>query len=210
MRTVRRMMLALTLCFAAAVPVAAQGTSTQAGQAADTTARTTPRRNPGLASWTTDRRDFKVGDIVTILVDELTIASADKSQVDQASRGTNGNLGGGATGSTTEMIFRTRLDNESSMRGQARRRDVLTTELSARVLSIEGELLKIQGTRTLRIDKTEQKLTLTGFVRPQDISARNLVESWRMADAELLYESKGDLGNPKKGIITRILGMLWP
>jgi flagellar basal body L-ring protein FlgH len=47
-------------------------------------------------------------------------------------------------------------------------------------------------------------------VRPQDISARNLVESWRLADAELLYESTGDLGNPKKGIITRILGILWP
>jgi flagellar L-ring protein precursor FlgH len=180
-----------------------------AAQTADSAANRVQRR-PGLGSWTTDRRDFKPGDVVTILVDELTIASADKSNVDQAGRGTTGALGGGANGSRTDVAFRTRLDNESMARGQARRRDVLTTELSARVLSVEGDLLKIQGSRTLRIDKSEQKLTLTGFVRAQDISARNLVDSWRMADAELFYESKGDLANPRKGIITRILGMLWP
>jgi flagellar L-ring protein precursor FlgH len=193
------LMLGLLLC---AAPAAAQG--------ADSTANRTAARRPGLGSWTTDRRDFKAGDVVTILVDELTIASADKSNIDQAGRGTTGGLGGGANGSRTDVAFRTRLDNESLARGQARRRDVLTTELSARVLSVEGDLLKIQGSRTLRIDKSEQKLTLTGFVRAQDISARNLVDSWRMADAELFYESKGDLANPKKGIITRILGMLWP
>jgi flagellar L-ring protein precursor FlgH len=175
-------------------------------QAADSAA---PKR-PGLGNWTTDRRDFKTGDVLTIIVDELTIASADKTNLDQAGRGTNGTLSGGTGGSLTDVVFRTRLDNESNVRGQARRRDVLTTELSARVLSVENGLLKVQGSRTLRIDKTVQKLTITGFVRPQDISARNLVESWRLADAELLYESTGDLGNPKKGIITRILGILWP
>jgi flagellar L-ring protein precursor FlgH len=192
-------------CIAVALSLTA---GTLAAQTADSTAR--PLRRPGLASWITDRRDFKIGDVVTILVDELTIASADKTNTDQAGRGTNGALGGGTGGSGTNVTFRSRLDNESTVRGQARRRDVLTTELSARVLEVSGELLKLQGSRTLRIDKTTQKLTITGFVRAQDVSARNLVESWRLADAELLYESTGDLGNPKKGIISRILGMLWP
>lgn len=184
------------------------------GSALAQTADSVPPRRAGLGSWTTDRRDFRVGDIVTILVDELTIASADKTNVDQSGRATTANAGGQLVTPTSrdggDVVFRTRLDNESNVRGQARRRDVLTTEISGRVIEIEGPLLKVQGSRTLRIDKAEQKLTITGYVRAQDISHRNLVESWRLADAELLYESKGDLGNPKKGIIGRIIGMLWP
>jgi flagellar basal body L-ring protein FlgH len=48
------------------------------------------------------------------------------------------------------------------------------------------------------------------MVRAQDITSRNLVESWRLANAELIYASTGDLGKPKKSMLSRILGMLWP
>lgn len=187
----------------------------QAQTAADSTPQPPqpqPQRRPGLASWTTDRRDFQVGDVVTILVDEQTIASADKSNVDESGRSTNAGLNA-ATGSgkPTDISFRARLDNESAVRGQARRRDVLTTELSARVVAVEeGGVLKLEGSRMSRIDKAEQRVTITGYARAQDISARNLIESWRLANAELLYESKGNLGKPKQGIITKILGILWP
>lgn len=171
----------------------------------------TPPRRPGLGSWTTDRRDFRVGDIVTILVDEVTIASADKSNVDSQGRSTDAGAGfSPPTGDPTNVSFRTRLDNESATRGQARRRDVLTTELSARVVEVGDGVMKLEGSRTLKIDKAVQKVTLTGWARPQDITPRNFVDSWRLADAELLYESTGDLGKPKTGIITKILGILWP
>lgn len=196
----------------AALLLAAGATGAAAQVSADSAA---PQRRPGLASWTTDRRDFRVGDVVTILVDELTIASADKSNFDEQGRSTDGSLAGtfnspSGTGQRGDVSFRTRLDSESAVRGQARRRDVLTTELSARVVAVEAGVLKLEGSRTLRIDKAEQRVTITGWARPHDISARNLVESWRLADAELFYESKGDLGKPKKGIFTRILGVLWP
>ncbi len=201
--------LALTLLVSAAGDVAAQAT------ADSTAAQQVTQRRPGLASWTTDRRDFRVGDVVTILVDELTIASADMSNFDEQDRSTNGSVGGSFTpptgaGQRGDGTFRTRLDTESLRRGQARRRNVLTTEISARVTAVENGVLRLEGTRTSRIDKAEQRLTLTGWVRPNDISPANLVESWRLADAELLYVAKGNLGKPSKGIITRILGMLWP
>jgi flagellar L-ring protein precursor FlgH len=108
-------------------------------------------------------------------------------------------------------VFRTHLDNESSVRGQARRRDMLTTEISARVTAVEATgIMRIEGTRSIHIDKAEQSVTITGMVRSQDISARNLVESWRLADAELIYTSTGDIGKPKQSILSRIMGILWP
>ena len=41
-----------------------------------------------IASWTADRRDYAVGDVITVLVSEATLASATKSQTgtDQQSR----------------------------------------------------------------------------------------------------------------------------
>jgi flagellar basal body L-ring protein FlgH len=42
------------------------------------------------------------------------------------------------------------------------------------------------------------------------VSAQNQVESWRVADAQLLYTSEGSLGKPKGSIIGRILGAVWP
>ena len=87
-------------------------------QSADSVAPKAPR--PGLASWTTDRRDFRVGDVVTIIVDERTIASAEKSNVDTQDRGTDARIGyglPGANGSRGDVSFRTRLDTESAARG---------------------------------------------------------------------------------------------
>jgi flagellar L-ring protein FlgH len=210
----RNFRVTLLLALFAASPLAAQGATGTTGQAQqDTTAPKPAVKRPGLSSWTTDRRDFVVGDVITIVVDELTVASADKSNVDSKDRGTDAGLGWSTPGgsSASSVTFRTKLDAASAARGQARRRDVLTTELSARVVSIEeGGLLKVEGSRTIKLDKNEQKVTITGFVRAQDISARNFVESWRLANAELAYESKGDLANPKQGILTKILGILWP
>jgi len=53
-------------------------------------------------------------------------------------------------------------------------------------------------------------MELTGLVRPQDVNTEDVVESTAIADAQLSYQSKGGLGKPKNGIITKILGIFWP
>ncbi len=60
------------------------------------------------------------------------------------------------------------------------------------------------------VDKNKQEITFTGWVRPEDVSAQNAVDSWRVADAQLVYAGKGPLGKPKGGIVGRVLGMVWP
>jgi flagellar L-ring protein precursor FlgH len=172
-------------------------------------------RRPLAVSWTADRRDFGVGDILTILVDELTIASADKSNINENDRSTRGTLDGGFSMSGTSTTGRgglsTGWDTDSRQRGQARRQDRLTTEFSVRVVEIAPNgVLRVEGTRTIVIDEQEQQVTLTGFVRPQDVAPRNVVDSWRVADASLTYASEGDLGKPKQGILAKILGIIWP
>jgi len=61
------------------------------------------------------------------------------------------------------------------------------------------------------VDKSKQQVTLTGWVRPQDISvSTNTVPSWRLADAEIAYGQQGSLGKPKTGLLTKLLDVIWP
>jgi flagellar L-ring protein precursor FlgH len=165
--------------------------------------------------WTADRRRFVEGDIVTVLVDEYTLASANKSAIASRQRTRQTSLSGGygvdASGADIDAGIRSGSSGESRHRGQTTRSDRLTSEITARVVAVEASgVLRLEGRKRMVIDDHEQEITLRGFVRPEDISPRNVVDSWRLADAEISYESNGKLDRPSGGLITRVLGWLWP
>ncbi|HET7274977.1 MAG TPA: flagellar basal body L-ring protein FlgH [Longimicrobiaceae bacterium] len=167
-------------------------------------------------SWTADRRAFQVGDVVTVIVDEYTLASANQGTSSSDRRYRDAAVTGGQSISATlpgrlGVDFGTSNEAESRSTGEALRQNRFQGEMTARVTSIEPSgLLKIEGTKVIDVDENREELTLTGWVRPQDVSAANLVDSWRIGDAEIVYRSNGDLGSPRGGFISRILGWLWP
>jgi len=166
---------------------------------------------PGRQSWTSDRREFHLGDIVTILVDEYTLTSLDK-QVDATdNRQRDLNLGITTPSSSSSYGFGTGSNNSSTTRGTDSRTNRLTTEMAARVVEIgQNGIVRLQGTKSLNVEKSKINLTLSGWVRAQDISPTNFVQSFTMAEAKLDYQAEGPLGSPKGGILGRILGKFWP
>src|SRR5690606_15548352 len=90
-------------------------------------------------------------------------------------------------------------DAESRQRGESVRRNRFVGEMTVRVVAIENGLLHVSGGRTTSVDEDTQEMTLTGWVRAQDVSHNNLVESWRIGDAEIVYASTGSLGKPRGG-----------
>jgi flagellar L-ring protein precursor FlgH len=83
--------------------------------------------------------------------------------------------------------------------------------MSLRVTSVEpGGRLRVEGTKVINVDRNEEKIDLKGWVRAQDVSSSNLVDSWRIADAQIVYTSSGSMSKPKGGIIGKLLGALWP
>jgi flagellar L-ring protein FlgH len=166
-------------------------------------------------SWTSDRRAFAVGDVITILVDEFTLASANKG--DFASDRRTRDLGVGVTQNVTSTVPDVRGNvsstnaAESRRRGEAVRQNRFQGEMTARVMEVTpGGLLRLEGRKLLHIDDAREELSVAGWVRPQDISSRNQVDSWRIADAELVYTSSAALGRPRGGILGRVLGRIWP
>jgi flagellar L-ring protein precursor FlgH len=222
---------ALALALAAA-PLAAQAPGAGAaapaatGAAAAAPAAATPAATgaipapaparPARQSWTADRREFAVGDVITILIDEQTLASAnhDNSAVDRRSRNADLSLGaGGAVGALSGLgaSVDSRHDAQSRQSGDALRANRFSGEMSLRVTSVEpGGRLQVAGTKVINVDRSEEKIELKGWVRAQDVSAGNLVDSWRIADAQIVYTSAGSISKPKGSIIGRLLGALWP
>ena len=163
-------------------------------------------------SWTTDRRDFVVGDIITVLVDESTLASANKGQsgTDETSRELGLNVPVGPLAGSPVNIT-TNKGSTSTQNGRASRNLSFKGQMTVRVTKVEPNgVLEIKGARTVDVDKNKQQLTLSGYVRPQDVSRDNVVASARVADAQVLYSLTGDMGATRGGIIGRLVSVFWP
>jgi len=186
-----------------------QSTGTQQA-AANGAAATTPA-TPARTSWVSDRRQFAVGDIITVLIDDYTISTAVKENIATDSR-TRG-LGANARmpGESQSIGLDTRNTADQQQRGQARRENRFQNEMSVRIVALgQNGLLQIKGTKIIDVDKAKQDIVFTGWVRAQDVSVTNVIESSRVADAQLGYASPGPLGKPKQGLITKIIGAIWP
>ena len=200
----------ITLVAPLGASLAAQAAPAQppaTGAAAATTTSAPVKR----ASWTSDRREFVVGDLVTVFIDDYTITTALKENSASDTRTRDLSATARWPGNAKGVGLDVRNDAEHQQRGSARRENRFQNEMSVRVVAIgPNGLLQLKGTKNINVDKNQQDIVFTGFARPQDISLTNTVESSRIADAQVGYASPGNLASPKTGFISRILGGLWP
>ena len=183
-----------------------------AAQTADTTVSPTP---PVLrrASWFTDERVFRAGDIITIVVDERMEASERASKNARSSRSQANDLGiddGGFLALPFSALgFASAADGTSRDIGEADRRGNLEGLLSVRIVGFEPNgLLRIRGERVIKLDGRAQTMSIDGVVRSDDVGPSNFVRSSRVADATISYDGK-TIG-PSKGILGKILSIIWP
>lgn len=164
------------------------------------------------ASWLSDRRPVSIGDLLTVVVEERTSALERTNRTATESRDTRMTLGAeSADFSLPISSGGLTSGNEGTSRnvGEANRIGNLTAVLTVRVVGIEANgVLRVEGERMLRIDGRDQELVVRGLVRPDDVQPSNIVFSNRIADAEIEYSGSGI--KPKRGIISRILGIFWP
>lgn len=187
-------------------------TRSAAAQTADTSVSVTPpilRR----ASWFTDQRVFRLGDIITVIIDERMEASERSSKNARSSRSQSNDLGiddGGFLPLPFSALgFTSAADGTSRSLGEANRRGDLSAIISVRVVGFEPNgLLRVRGERMLMIDGRKQELTIEGVIRSDDVAPSNFVSSSRVADATVTYDGK-NIG-PSKGILGKILSIIWP
>lgn len=198
-----------------AAPLAAQGAppapaATQAPPQAPSAVAAAPMVS--RAAWFSDKRPLRIGDIVTIVVDETVSASERQSQNGSAKRSQS--MGLNVNVSPTLKIgpakgFESGVNNDSRNTGDAGRTGDLSTTISVRVVSIEPTgMAHLKGEKTVSVDGRNQVIQLEGVVRPQDITSSNTVPSSRIAESVISY--KGKKIGPAKGILGSILSIFWP
>jgi flagellar L-ring protein precursor FlgH len=96
--------------------------------------------------------------------------------------------------------------------GSTQRSGDLTAYLTARVVDIlpNGNLVLV-GTREVGVNHEKQIITLSGIVRPKDISSDNQIQSIHISDAKISYSGKGAVNDPQRpGWLVRTLDAIWP
>ncbi len=191
------------------------GTPATGAQAANTaTPPTAAQTAPAVlarGSWVADRRQFAVGDVITVLIDDYTISTAVKENLAQDTRNRNLGLGARLPSTSQNVNIDSRNNADQTQRGQARRENRFQNEMSVRVVSVGANgLLQVKGTKKIDVDRQLQDIVFTGWLRAHDVSVTNVIESSRVADVQLGYASPGTLGKPKQGIVSKVLGVVWP
>jgi flagellar L-ring protein precursor FlgH len=149
-----------------------------------------------FSDLTADLRARRVGDIVTILVQEK--ASAVSSGTVKTQRNANVaasvTAAGGITRPTGALANLAKASTNTALDGQGTttRDTTLSATISAVVTQVlpNGSLV-IQGAKNVKINSENQVLGLRGIVRPVDLSTANTVSSDRIAQMELQVNGKG-------------------
>ena len=159
-------------------------------------------------NWYADERPSRVGDIVTVLVNEQTDAK-DEATLD-VSKSSNNNINGGQDGTGILKFIRGltfTTTNSSAGDGSAERKHHATATLACLVTEVlpNGNLV-IEGTRDIRTSEEMLQLQLVGVIRPQDVTADNQINSSLVANAEMSVKGRGMISRTQKvGVITQIL-----
>ncbi len=164
------------------------------------------------AGWFSDKRPLRIGDIVTIVVDETV--NAHERQSENASKKRSNEMGLNLNVGTDLAIgpqkgFQSGLGQDSRAGGEARRTGDLSAMISVRVVSIEPTgMARLKGEKTVGVDGRNQVIQVEGVVRPEDVTSQNTVASSRIAESVITY--KGKKIGPAKGILGSILSIFWP
>lgn len=161
------------------------------------------------ASLYSDRKARAVGDVLTILINESSSATREGKANNSKSTSMNVDAGVGmftfldkATfGNSDSFKAEGKVSNTNNVKGMI---TVTVTEVKP-----NGNLM-VSGTQNIKQNGEEQKITITGTVRPDDIRPDNSVLSNYVADATLRIDGKGPIANKQRqGILSQILNFLF-
>lgn len=106
----------------------------------------------------------------------------------------------------------TERSNKTSGTGATSRSNTLTAKIASRVTAVlpNGDF-RIQGSHFTQVNNEDHFVTVSGIIRPTDISADNYILSSAIAEARIEYSGSGTIGT-KQGVGwgTKVLDLVWP
>jgi flagellar L-ring protein precursor FlgH len=171
-------------------------------------------------------RNYRVGDLITVMLDESTRAG--REQKGSVSRDAENNVVPSGLVSKImrlpDKLLGDRFDgslngvnlNKSTIKsdgvGTAGQSASLTGAVSVTVVEVlaNGNLM-VRGEKQLALTEGAEVIQVSGIIRPDDVSPNNMVQSRRLANAQISYRGTGDMAAvAKTGWGTKALLQIWP
>lgn len=172
--------------------------------------------------FATDQRARRVGDILTVTFNEIFAAT--KAQTAASSKadafavtlptglpniltgGFDKDAGGNGAGLTagTNRTF--------AGTGNAAQSNSFTGSLAVTVTRVfPNGNMEVAGQKEITLNNGNEYVRVKGIVRPEDISATNIVSSTRLADAQIRYTGSGHLADAAKpGWLSQLMRAISP
>jgi len=156
-------------------------------------------------SLTSDSRAYRVGDAVTVILQETTQAS--KRAGTSISKGSS--VGISPLAALGKVYDKAAVDITADRDFQGDATSTQQNALSGSLTVIVQEvlpngLLRVAGEKNLMLNQGEEFVRLKGFVRAADVDADNRVSSLRVANARIAYSARGALADANQpGWLTR-------
>jgi len=172
------------------------------------------------------KRDYRIGDIVTVILDERTQASRNQNTTtsreaaNDALPSVQASIANGLSylplgkglQSAANAVKSSGNTITSTGTGDAAQRATLSGQIAVTVVDVlpNGNLI-VRGEKQLALSEGSEVIQVAGIVRVEDVAPNGTVQSRRLANAQITYRGTGDLAAAAApGWGTRFLNRYWP
>ncbi len=165
-----------------------------------------------------DTKAHRVGDIITVILQEKTNASKNASTNTAKSSAVSiaaPTLFGRGVSYGGDAVLSATIDAERDFQGEgdSTQSNSLSGEITVTVAEVyvNGNML-IRGEKLLTLNQGSEHVRISGIIRPIDITPSNTVLSSQVANAKIIYGGQGVLADANtKGWLQRIFdSKYWP
>ena len=160
-----------------------------------------------------DVRASRVGDIVTLTINENTSASNNNNTQTDKREELGMESEAGVGGLDFIPGFGINSSNRNTYQGNASISSTaqMSTQVSTRIVEVmENGYFVVSGSREIEANGEKTTLSVTGIIRPEDIGPSNTVSSAQVAELQVFLTGKGvSTQGQRPGIVTRVLNWIF-
>ena len=163
-----------------------------------------------------DPKPYRIGDIITILLQESTSASKNSGtsskKEDDISMAAPTIFGAPVTYKGND-VFEMNIAPEREFSGESdsSQSNSLSGEITVTVVDIlPNDNLVVQGEKWFVLNQGKEYIRIAGVIRPQDVSPDNTLSSSKLADAQIAYSGEGFLADVNnQGWLGQFMNSKW-
>jgi flagellar L-ring protein precursor FlgH len=178
-------------------------------------------RDPKTAYLFQDYRARQLGDILTVVVNEITESDAQEKRNMNKQTNTSANIkldGSSSVGNSPTKQFASSFDglSQSQRKFDGQANSTIDRKFGDKISAVVVDVLPngnliVEGYRQRIVSREVRTLKVSGIVRPADIGPFNQIQSQYIANFSVVYMGRGPETNyTNQGWGGRLMNLLWP